>query len=53
LKAETSREWLNIMRNTPADQKQNLNTKAAYMLSKDASSLLSEHLTHLKPYYND
>ena len=51
-KAETNRDWLNLLTNTPINQTEMLQKKALELFQKDASKLLSEHKTHLKPFFN-
>ena len=44
-----SKEWLNLLQNTPITQQDQLQKKAIKLLTKDADTLLDEHRTHLKP----
>jgi hypothetical protein len=50
-KALANKEWLNLVNNTPACERNKFNRGASFMLARDASSILSDHTSIKRPYF--
>jgi len=50
-KALANKEWLNLVKNTPASERNKFNRGASFMLARDASSILSDHTSLKRPYF--